>query len=204
MTTQPNLRRFFGLALLLMIPSFVGWMFVSAWLAGPAIWFCDALLTAWMPELVASVQLKGSQALVMTHYGELDGRIVSATVAGYQMGFPADVRILSYSIPFYAALLFATPQEDNLARFGWGLWFLYPLLVLGLVCVCLKNLMLGMGSLYFQQADTFVPPADVVAILYQFSILIVPPLAPVLLWAWQSREAPLLQQLVQVAVPSRS
>ena len=193
MIDQPSLPRFIGLVMLLMVPSFVLWMAISPWLAGPAVWFCDELFRAWMPDVVASVQLKESQALVMTHFGELNGKLVAAEVAGYQMGFPADVRLLSYSIPFYAALLFATPQADGLSKFGWGLWFLYPLVVFGLICVTLKNLMFGLGGSFFNQTATLIPNGNVVGILYQLNILIIPPIAPILLWAWQSRDNPLLE-----------
>ncbi len=194
MNPKPDIRRFIGLVLVLLLPSFVLWMAISPWLAGPAVWLSNALLTAWMPDVVAAVQLNGAQALVMTNYGELDGRIVSATLAGYQMGFPSDVRLLSYSIPFYAALHFATPQTDSLARFGWGLWFLYPLVVLGLIAVSLKNLMLGLGGVFFSQEALWLPNAHLIGIFYQLSILIIPPVAPILVWTWQSRENPLLQQ----------
>ncbi|MEH6583422.1 MAG: exosortase H-associated membrane protein [Halioglobus sp.] len=194
MTEQSELPRFVGMVLVLLIPSFVLWMLISPWLAGPAVWVCDALFTLWMPEVVDSVQLRGTQALVMTLYGELDGAVVTAAQAGSQMGFPVDVRLLSYSIPFYAALHFSTPQSGGFSSFGWGLWVLYPLIILGLVCVCLKNLMMGLGVPFFAQSAAFVPSGHAIGLVYQLSILIVPPLAPILLWAWQARETPLLKQ----------
>jgi hypothetical protein len=68
------------------------------------------------------------------------------------------------------------------------------LVVLGLVVVSLKNLMLGLGEVFFAQTDVLVPNAHLIGILYQLSILIVPPVAPILVWTWQSRDNPLLQQ----------
>lgn len=203
MSAKPNLRRFIGLVLVLLIPSFVLWMAISPWLAAPGVWLTDLILTVWMPDVVAGVQLKGSQALLMTNYGEVDGKIVSATQAGYQMGLPMDVRLLSYSIPFYAALHFATPQNDSLAKFGWGLWMLYPLIVFGLVSVCLKNLMLAVGEPFFGQTATLVPNEHVIGILYQLSILIIPPVAPILVWVWQSRDNALLQHFSTLRVAAQ-
>jgi hypothetical protein len=197
-SNNADLRRFFGLVLLLLIPCFVVWMTISPWLASPAVWLCDLLLKAWLPDVVAAVQLSGSKALVMTNYGEMDGRIVSAAVAGYQNGYPVDVRLLSYSIPFYAALHFATPQSDSLSKFGWGLWILYPLVVLGVISVTLKNLMLGLGETFFTQEAVMLPNPHVIGILYQLSILIIPPLVPILLWGWQCRDNSLLQRLAPV------
>ena len=203
MSDKPDLRRFIGLVLILLIPSFVLWMAISPWLAAPGIWLTDLILTAWMPDVVAGVQLKGSQALLMTHYGEVDGKVVSAAQAGYQMGLPMDVRLLSYSIPFYAALHFATPQGDSLAKFGWGLWILYPLIVFGLVSVGLKNLMLVVGEPLFGQSAAFVPNEHVIGILYQMSILIIPPVAPILVWVWQSRDNALLQHFSTLRVAAQ-
>jgi hypothetical protein len=194
-SNDPGLRRFFGLVLLLLLPSFVLWMAISPWLAGPAVWLVNSLFTVWMPDVVAGVQLDGTSALVMTHYGDLEGELVSASRAGYQIGFPTDVRLLSYSIPFYAALHFATPQSDSLGKFGWGLWILYPLVVLGLISVSLKNLMVGLGGLFFNQSAVMIPSGEIIGISYQFSLLILPPLAPILLWAWQSRDNVLFQQI---------
>lgn len=194
MSENPSLRRFFGLVLLLLVPSFVVWMVVDTWLAWPAVWLSDVVLRFWMPEVVASIQLQASNALVMTHFGELKNVIVSADQAGYQMGFPADVRLLSYSIPFYAALHFATPQSESLGNFSVGLWVLFALIFFGLISVTLKNLMLGLGQPFFDQSAILVPNGQAIAILYQLSILIIPPLAPIVIWAWQSRNNPLMTQ----------
>jgi hypothetical protein len=47
--------------------------------------------------------------------------------------------------------------------------------------------MLGMGEVFL--ARDGVPPADAIALAYQFSTLMVPPLAPVLLWAWTAGDS---------------
>ena len=83
MKAQPSHLRFAGLVLLLLLPSFVLWMAISPRIAGPIVALCNILLPAWMPELVAGVQLSESGALVLTHYGELDGRLVAASRAGH-------------------------------------------------------------------------------------------------------------------------
>ncbi|MFT4824236.1 MAG: hypothetical protein ACJAUG_002336 [Halioglobus sp.] len=201
MTEKASIPRFVGLVLLLLVPGFVLWMSVDAWLAWPAVWLSDVVFRAWMPEVVAMIQLQGSNALVMTHFGELNGVLVSAEKAGYQMGFPANVRLLSYSIPFYAALHFATPQSDSLGNFAVGLWILFALIFFGLISVTLKNLMLGFGQPFFDQSSVLLPNQHAIAILYQLSILIIPPVSPIIIWAWQSRNYPLLTQFSQLKSP---
>ncbi|MEJ2533329.1 MAG: hypothetical protein P8Y92_16195, partial [Halioglobus sp.] len=47
-----------------------------------------------------------------------------------------------------------------------------------------------LGAAFLEQPDVFVPDANLVGLLYQLNVLIVPTLAPALLWAWQSRDKP--------------
>ena len=112
------------------------------------------------------------------------------------MGFKTNTRIVTYSIPFYTALHFATEKKHYLADYFWGLLLLYPFIFAGLVMLCMKDLMVTLGNTFLQQPGVWVPPADVIAILYQLSVLIIPPVVPVLLWAWQSRHTALLEKLL--------
>ena len=68
---------------------------------------------------------------------------------------------------------------------------LYPVFTFGMLCLCLKELMVNLGAAFFDQPDVFVPGANLIGLLYQFNVLIIPTLASALLWAWQSRETPL-------------
>jgi hypothetical protein len=196
----PKLHHFVGLIFLWLIPCFVIWVSLSGTLAFPAVWVNNLVLTYALPDIVYSFSSAGPQALLATHFGELDGDIVSAQLAGYRLAFPIDTRILSYSLPFYAALHFATVTTagtgtggNNYLKFGKGLLVLYPLLILGLISVNLKNLMLGLGGVFIDSGSTAGP---VIAMVYQLSTLMIPPLAPIVIWAWQSKESPLLQQLL--------
>ncbi|MCH1579641.1 MAG: hypothetical protein L7S55_02965, partial [Luminiphilus sp.] len=42
---------------------------------------------------------------------------------------------------------------------------------------------------------SLVPPADVIALTYQFNVLLMPTLAPIFLWCWQLRGSPLWEQI---------
>ena len=45
------------------------------------------------------------------------------------------------------------------------------------------------------QPPGLVPPADVIALTYQFNVLLMPTLAPVFVWFWQLQGSPLWEQL---------
>lgn len=194
----PKLYQFVGLVFLWLIPCFVVWVSLSSLLAAPAVWISELILTSALPDIVHNFTLAGPQAMLATHFGEVDGEIVSAQVAGYRLAYPINTRILTYALPFYGALHFATQttsgisgNDGSLAGFGKGLLFLYPLLVLGLVSISLKNLMLGLGPVFIDSGSIW---AQVIGLMYQLSTLMVPPLAPIMIWAWQSRESSLMQR----------
>lgn len=185
--------RFFGLVLLLMPVTFVAWYALGSLLAAPAVWLSSLILGHWFPELIASVTLQDTQMMVMATLGEVDGRLLPAEEAGYQLGLPVDTRVLSYSIPFYTALHFATPMPASWERFARALLVLWLLVIVGLVSTTLKNFMLTFGDrlLGLPQA----PPADIIALAYQFNTLIVPPLAPIMLWGLAVRNTPVMRSL---------
>jgi hypothetical protein len=103
---------------------------------------------------------------------------------------------LSYSLPFYATLHFATDKDEYLGSFITGIFVLYPLALLGLLSLCLKDLMVNLGSLFMEQSA--VPNGTFIALFYQLNVLIVPTVAPALLWAWQSRDTALLRGILNL------
>ena len=106
--------------------------------------------------------------------------------------------IVTVSVPFYTVLHFATPRTTYLGSYLYGLIILYLLMIFGLLCLCLKELMVNLGGTFFEQPDVFVPNANIIGILYQFNVLIVPTLAPAIIWIWQGRNTPLLRSSLGV------
>jgi len=190
---RPLLR--FVLGVLGLLPAaFLVWYFLGSAIAAPAVMIIKPVLLGWLPQVIDSMALQGTDLMVLARFGELDGAILAAEQAGNQLGYPVNTRSLSYSIPFFTALYFATPMRGGIDRYCWCLLILWGLLALGLIGVTLKNLMLGLGSVFLEQA--YVPPADAIALLYQLSTLMVPPLAPVILWAYVARDSTPFAQLL--------
>jgi hypothetical protein len=190
---QAHIRHFLVFVFALLIPCFALWTALSALLAVPAIGFVHTALTNWFPDVVHGLHLQGAEGVLLTEFGESNGRLVSLQEAEYRLGFIVNTRIVSYSIPFYTALHFATPKKEYLGSYLWGLLVLYPIFAFGLLSLCLKELMVNLGAAFLDQPDVFIPDANVIGLLYQLNTLIVPTLAPALLWAWQSRETPLFR-----------
>lgn len=204
MPEQHTMRQFLLFVFALLIPCFVLWTTISAKLALPAIGFVEMMLTAWFPDVVKALYAEGAEALLLTEFGQLNGKLVSAQEAEFRLGFKLNTRILSYSIPFYSALHFATQRQANLEKYLWGLLILYPLFVFGLLCLCLKELMVNLGAAFFDQPGVFIPDGNLIGVLYQFNVLIIPTLAPAILWVWQNKDTPLLKDVLHsgnTAVP---
>jgi hypothetical protein len=187
------MRQFLLYVYVLLIPCFLLWHVTSDTLSAPAVGLVHLTLTHWFPDVVNGLFLDGTEALLMTEFGEENGTLVPLASAEYRLGFQINPRTLSYSLPFYTALHFATQKKEYLVSYLLGLFALYPLIVFGLLCLCLKELMVNLGGQFFNQPGVFVPNANVIGILYQFSVLIVPTLAPAILWIWQSTDSALLQ-----------
>ena len=189
--------RFMGWVMLLMVPLFGLWYALGALPAAPGFLIARYALEWGLPDIVAGVSLDQSRMLVLTHFAEIDGALVPAEQAGYQLAYPVDTRLVSYSLPFYGALIFAARVPQAIERFCRGMVVLWLLMALGLICIELKNLMLGLQDTLFLHASLPLPPPPVIALLYQLSTLIVPTLAPVLMWLWMARDSALLQHLAR-------
>lgn len=192
------MRQFLLYAFVLMVPSFIVWTTVGGSLATPAIGLVSQCLSNWFPTVVDALYPDGSNALLMTRFGENNGEAVPLAGAEYQLGFRVNPMIVTVSVPFYTVLHFATPRTTYLGSYLYGLIILYLLMIFGLLCLCLKELMVNLGGTFFEQPDVFVPNANIIGILYQFNVLIVPTLAPAIIWIWQGRNTPLLRSSLGV------
>lgn len=193
-----NLRQFLLFAFALIVPCFAIWTVLAGPIAMPVVGLANLILQAWFPTVVDGLLIQGSETLLMTQFGELNGKPIPLEQAEYQLGFKLNPAILSYSLPFYATLHFATQKEGYLGSFVTGVLILYPLILLGMVCLALKELMVSLGPLFMEQTDAFVPNGNVIALLYQLNVLIVPTVAPIVLWAWQNRDTRLIRGILNL------
>lgn len=197
------LRQFLLFVFALILPCFALWTVAADALAMPVVGLADMILSAWFPDVVEALVVRPPDVVLFTQFGDLDGRAVPPAQSEFQLAFAVNPEILSYSLPFYATLYFATPRDDYLWDFLVGVMLLYPLILLGLVTLCMKDLMLHLGPLFMEQPGVFVPHGNVIAIVYQLSVLIVPTVAPIALWAWQSRATELFTSVLNLPPPAR-
>ncbi len=63
-----------------------------------------------------------------------------------------------------------------------GLFWLSLIIAFDLPSILGKDLLLMSGMAFLDAPD--VPPADLIVLIYQFNVLLLPTLAPVCLWFW--------------------
>ena len=189
------MRRQFVLTLILMPITFGIWYAAGPLFSAPAVWICDVLTGMAYPGVLDSAGLKGIDMVALTQFGVVEGSIVTAQAAGNQIELEVNTRLVSYSIAFYAALLMASNLKDALFKFCIGLFLLWLLMAFGLASIMGKDLLVMVGAPFLESAG--VPPADLIALTYQFNVLLMPTLAPVCLWFWQLRGSPLWEALAE-------
>ena len=187
------MRRQFVLTLILMPITFGIWYAAGALFAAPAVWLTDFLLSNAYPSIVEAAGLQGAEMMVRTQFGEDGGVIMAAADAGNQIALEINTRLVSYSIAFYAALLMASNLKDAMYKFCIGLVWLWLVMAFGLASILGKDLLLMVGAPFLDAPG--VLPADLIALTYQFNVLLMPTLAPVCLWFWQLRGSPLWDAL---------
>ena len=189
------MRRQFVLTLILMPITFGIWYAAGPLFSAPAVWLCDILMGLAYPGVVDFAVLNGTDMVTLTQFGVRDGSIATAQAAGNQIELEVNTRLVSYSVAFYAALLMASSLEDALPKFCIGLFLLWFLMALGLASIMGKDLLVMVGEPFLDSAG--VPPAALIALTYQFNVLLMPTLAPVCLWFWQLRGSPLWEDLAE-------
>lgn len=189
------MRRQFVLTLILMPITFGIWYAAGPLFSAPAVWLCDMLMGMAYPGVLDSAGLKGIDMVALIQFGVVEGNIVTAQAAGNQIELEVNTRLVSYSIAFYAALLMASNLKDALFKFCIGLFLLWLLMAFGLASIMGKDLLVMVGAPFLESAG--VPPADLIALTYQFNVLLMPTLAPVCLWFWQLRGSPLWEAIAE-------
>ena len=189
------MRRQFVLTLILMPITFGIWYAAGTLFAAPAVWLTDFLLSSTYPTVVQAAGLQGAEMMVRTQFGEDGGVIMPAADAGNQIALEINTRLVSYSIAFYAALLMASNLKDAMYKFCIGLFWLWLIMAFGLASILGRDLMMMVGRPFLDAPG--VPPADLIALTYQFNVLLMPTLAPVCLWFWQLRGSPLWEALAE-------
>lgn len=177
-------------AVLAMVPAFLIWWFIgSEWLR-PAVYLCEQILHVVMPKVFHEMNLSGDSVLALTHWERVPAGFIPAAQVGTSLGTEFNVRILSYSFPFFISLQVAIWQKPAVLKLVSSLLVLYLIFIVSLAFVIAKQLIVNLQLLpVFQQTTSdWVYYPDVVSMGFQIATLLLPTLVPVVLWAFCNRD----------------
>ncbi|CAA6807057.1 MAG: Unknown protein [uncultured Thiotrichaceae bacterium] len=182
MTGRPLHRFMLGVLVFFPITFFV-WYLTATFHLAPV-----ALVTEWVvnvlaPDSLMWLKLDGHTLVIASNFGsDQAGRIVSPPQNGDLLGFHHNPLVYCYSLPLLMALILATPGDDKWLNLIWGALLIFPTEVFSMVFSVLKVLTFDVGAA-FQAQQAFTPlKADMVAMAYQVGALVLPMIAPLLIW----------------------
>jgi len=168
-----------------MVPTFlVWWLIGSDWLL-PAVYLTDQLLFTLMPKVFSVLSLAGDTVTALTHWQRIDQGFIPAIQTGTCLGAEFNIRILSYSFPFYVSLQIALWRMAGIVKIISSLVVLYLIIIISLTFVVAKKLIINLQLLpvFEQTTSSWVYNPDVISMGFQISTLLLPTLVPVMLWA---------------------
>ena len=174
-----SVRRFFLFSLVFLPLCFYIWHVLAPAIAIPIGWIVEKIATTFWPDLFSIIELSKAQLYVEMSVGEKEGNILPASIVGNRLGFYVETRLMTFSLPFYSALLLAIPNGSFNRHYVLGLIFILIFCIAGSVGFCLKESLILLGPDLFE--DSVFLPIELIVFFYQFSILIFPTLGPVLI-----------------------
>lgn len=189
------LARFFLLAAGVLVVLTLAWRPVSHVAAAPAAWLAAATMRVLFPDWVRSARggvgrLEVETRLRVTPTAEQraqalrEGQAIPGNAVA-ELVLEADPARPGYGLPILLALLVAARGRRLVPRALLGAACLVPFQSYSLVTELLKQAVITGGAA--AQAGFNVWEVNLVAYAYQLGALLVPALAPVLLWAWLDR-----------------
>ena len=174
-----SVKRFFLFSLVFLPLCFYIWHVLAPAIAIPIGWIVEKIATTFWPDLFSVIELSKAQLYIEMSVGEKEGNILPTSIAGNRLGFYVETRLMTFSLPFYSALLLAIPNGSFNRHYVLGLIFILIFCIAGSVGFCLKESLILLGPDLFE--DSVFLPIELIVFFYQFSILIFPTLGPVLI-----------------------
>ena len=129
--TGISVKRFFLFSLAFLPLCFYIWHVLAPAIAMPIGWIVEKIAITWWPDLFSVIELSNAQLYVEMSVGEKEGTILPASVAGNRLGFYVETRLVTYSLPFYSALLLAIPNGSFSRNHVMGLILLLVFCIAG-------------------------------------------------------------------------
>lgn len=171
------IARFFLRSILWLVPCLALWFALGHWMAVPPAWLAGSVVQAIFPFWVTGTELIGTQHALLTS--------LAARGADGQIGNLApEVNVLTYAYgtPLLAALLLAVRARGVWWKIPLGALALVPFQAWGVLFAWLSQVAIVSGGMISGQLRFDAWQTNGIAAGYQFGFLLMPTLAPILVW----------------------
>jgi hypothetical protein len=128
-------------------------------------------------DLVSAIEQKGSTLVFVTTL-----RAGQAAQAGGIVSVSVDGLLYSFGMPMFAALTLAAREPKRWVILALGIVALMPFVAFGAIADFLKNVAITSGPLVASQTGFSAAQREMIAFAYQFGTLILPTVAPAVVW----------------------
>ena len=169
---------------------------VAAWLpVSFAIWYLAAPVLVWpvailaelftrsaFGDLVRGVEQSGALLTFVTSLKPASGESGSSVLS-----VESNALLFSFGLPMLVALILAAREPHVVRRIVIGYFVLLPFQTWGTVADFLKNIAISAGPAVSAQTGFSAWQREAIAFCYQFGTLILPTVAPAILWVLMHR-----------------
>ncbi len=170
--------KFFWTVVFLLPFTFAAWYFMGILLTTPVVGGVKLLMTSLFPHAIAGIEQHGYLLNIVTGFSP-------PNMSQGELVFSLNPLIYGYSMPLYTAILLATPGKEGEKWFHWivGMLILFVAQLWGVCFDILKTLLFTMGQDIASQMHFDAQwQLDAVALGYQFGYLVLPAVAPIVIW----------------------
>ncbi|MCB1824370.1 MAG: hypothetical protein KDJ54_07265 [Candidatus Competibacteraceae bacterium] len=191
MMPRRPIDRFLLRTLLWLAPMFVLWYVLAPLLLMPVAGWAHLVLSHLFPYAITAVEQQGTTVDIVTRFAVAAPADSSAPpgMRG-QLVFTINALKYAYGLPMLLALTLAAPTAwgEKLYRTVMGGLLLLPIPLWGVACEALKTLVFDMDSTIALRMGTTPLSRELLALAYQLGYLILPAVAPILIWAALHRD----------------
>ena len=190
---KPLQRFILGVIIWFPITFFI-WYITAGYHLAPIAWLSNQLFAAWMHDAVMWIKLQsdpiqGHILVLASNFGQnSSGQITSPPTGMDALGFHLNPLIYSYSLPLLYSLILASPEKEKWLKMIWATFLIIPTELFSMVFSILKTLTFDVGIAFQQQQGLEPITIDAIAIGYQAGTLIIPMVAPLIIWVAMHRK----------------
>jgi hypothetical protein len=172
----------FVLAVLAWLPAtFAIWYFAAPILLWPVTLLVDGVMRIGFADLVRSVDQVGAAVAVTTSLKP------GASVAGGVVSVEVNMLLYSFGLPLFAALTLAAREPHRARTLIIGYAALIPAVAWGVAADFLKNVAITAPPQVASQTGFVAWQREAIAFAFQFGSLILPAVAPAIVWVLTHR-----------------